>query len=120
MMKRKLYSVLLTLALSLAVVFGLAACTGKYKMKDFVADFSDFKKTYEVGDEIDLSKVKIYATFSDDSKENIPFEKVTITIDGTQVTLDNINKATESVGEKVIEIKYSNIVRSVTIKVVEK
>ncbi len=119
-MKRKLYSVLLTLALSLAVVFGLAACTGKYKMKDFVADFSDFKKTYEVGDEIDLSKVKIYATFSDDSKENIPFEKVTITIDGSQVTLDNINKATESVGEKVIEIKYSNIVRSVTIKVVEK
>lgn len=119
-MKRKILSVFLLLALSLSVVFGLVACKGKYKMKDFVADFTDFKRTYEVGDEIDLSKVKIYATFSDDSKENIPFEKVLITIDGTEVTLDKINKATETVGEKTIEIKYSNIIRSVTIKVVEK
>ena len=41
-----------------------AACKGgKYEMKDFIVDFSELQDTYQQEDRVDLSLVKITATF---------------------------------------------------------
>lgn len=97
------------------------ACNGgKYQMQDFIVDFEEFAKTYEVGDQVDLTKIKMSATFSDGTQETIPLDKVTIKVDGVEISLNELSKITETTGTKIIEIKYSNVVRNVTIKVNEK
>ena len=96
------------------------ACnSGKYKMTDFVINFDEFAKTYEVGDDIDLNTIKMFAKFSDESQEAIPLEKVSIKVDGVAISLSEIGKITETAGTKVIEIKYSEYVKTVTIRVNE-
>jgi|GEM_PF-1978186 len=120
-MRHKIGVLFIVLLLVLVCATAFTACNGgKYQMQDFVVDFEDFAKTYEVGDQIDLTKIKMYATFSDGSQENIPLDKVTIKVDGEQISLNELSKITETTGTKIIEIKYSNVVRSVTIKVNEK
>ncbi len=120
-MRHKIGILFIVLLLVLVCSTAFTACNGgKYQMQDFVVDFEEFAKTYEVGDQVDLTKIKMYATFSDGSQEAIPLDKVTIKVDGEQISLDELSKITESIGTKIVEIKYSNIVRSVTIKVNEK
>jgi hypothetical protein len=104
-----------------ALAMALTACHGgKYKMQDFVVDFSELAKTYEVGDTVDLSKVKMYATFSDGTQQDIPLDRVSIKVDGVQIGLNELSKITETTGTKIVEIKYSDVTRSVTIRVNEK
>ena len=120
-MKRKICILLVVLIMIATFATVFTACHGgKYKMQDFVVDFTDFVKTYEVGDQIDLSTIKMNATFSDGTTEAIPLDKVTIKVDGEQISLNELNKITETTGTKIIDIKYSNVQRSVTIRVNEK
>ena len=117
-MRHKIGVLFIVLLLVLVCATAFTACNGgKYQMQDFVVDFEEFSKTYEVGDQIDLTKIKMYATFSDGSQEAIPLDKVTIKVDGEQISLNEINKITATEGTKIVEIKYSNVVRSVTLKV---
>ena len=120
-MRRKICILLVVLIMIATFATVFTACHGgKYKMQDFVVDFTDFVKTYEVGDQIDLSTIKMNATFSDGTTEAIPLDKVTIKVDGEQISLNELNKITETTGTKIIDIKYSNVQRSVTIRVNEK
>ena len=116
---KKSFSVII-IAIMLICLFAMCftACNGgKYKMTDFVVSFDDFAKTYEIGDEIDFSTIKMYATFSDESQEVIPLEKVSIKVNGEAISLSDLAKITETEGSKVIEIKYSEYVKTVTIRV---
>lgn len=120
-MKKSFILIIVCLVLVCLFAFAFTAChSGKYKMQDFVVSFENFDKNYEIGDKIDFSTITMYATFSDDSKETIPLDKVSIKVDGVELALNELSKITETVGTKVIEIKYSNIVRQVTIRVDEK
>ena len=118
-MKKKPFLALCILLIMIFAV-GLTACTGSYAMEEFIVDFTKLDKEYEVGDTVDLSKLGISATFNDGTTEQIPLDKVTILLDGTQIGLDELNKITETTGTKTLEIKYSDIVKSVVITVNEK
>ncbi len=118
-MKKKPFLALCILLIMIFAV-GLTACNGSYAMEEFIVDFSQFQKEYEVGDAVDLSKLGISATFNDGTTEQIPLDKVTILLDGNQIGLDELNKITETAGTKTLEIKYSDIVKSVVITVNEK
>ena len=105
-MRKGIKVLLAVLILVVVLAVALTACHGgKYKMQDFVVDFSELVKTYEVGDAVDLSKIKMYATFSDGTQENIPLDRVSIKVDGVQIALNELSKITETTGTKVIEIK---------------
>ena len=120
-MRKSVKVLFAVLIVVVALAMALTACHGgKYKMQDFVVDFSELAKTYEVGDTVDLSKVKMYATFSDGTQQDIPLDRVTIKVDGVQIVLNELSKITETTGTKIVEIKYSDVTRSVTIKVNEK
>ena len=120
-MKKRIGVIFLVFLVFVLCAMAFTACHGgKYKMQDFIVDFEDFAKTYEVGDQVDLTKIKMYATFSDGTQEQIPLDKVSIKVDGVDVALNELTKITETVGTKIVEIKYSNVVRSVTIRVNEK
>ena len=99
-----------------------AACKGgKYEMKDFIVDFSELQDTYQQEDRVDLSLVKITATFTDDSTETIPLDRVKIFLDGTEVSAEEaVTKITETTGTKTVEIKYSTFKKSFVITVEEK
>ena len=120
-MKKRIGVIFLVFLVFVLCAMAFTACHGgKYKMQDFIVDFEDFAKTYEVGDQVDLTKIKMYATFSDGTQEQIPLDKVSIKVDGVDIALNELTKITETVGTKIVEIKYSNVVRSVTIRVNEK
>ena len=120
-MRKSVKVLFAVLIVVVALAMALTACHGgKYKMQDFVVDFSELAKTYEVGDTVDLSKVKMYATFSDGTQQDIPLDRVAIKVDGVQIGLNELSKITETTGTKIVEIKYSDVTRSVTIKVNEK
>jgi hypothetical protein len=120
-MRKSVKALFAVLIVVVALAMALTACHGgKYKMQDFVVDFSELARTYEVGDTVDLSKVKMYATFSDGTQQDIPLDRVTIKVDGVQIGLNELSKITETTGTKIVEIKYSDVTRSVTIKVNEK
>ena len=119
-MKKGFTVIIISIMLICLFAVCFTACNGgKYKMTDFVINFDEFAKTYEVGDEINLNTIKMYAKFSDDSQEAIPLEKVSIKVDGVAISLNEIGKITETAGTKVIEIKYSEYVKNVTIRVNE-
>ena len=120
-MKKRIGVVFLVFLIFVLCAMAFTACHGgKYKMQDFVVDFGDFTKNYEVGDQIDFSTIKMHATFSDGTQEDIPLDKVAIKVDGVDIALNELSKITETVGTKIVEIKYSNIVRSISIRVNEK
>ena len=113
---------LLVLCILLIMVFavGLTACTGSYAMEEFIVDFSKFKKEYEVGDVVDLSQIDISATFNDGTTEKLPLKRVTLLLDGEKIEPDEVAKITETAGTKTLEIKFTDIVKSVVIIVNEK
>ncbi len=121
-MKKKPFLVLCILLIMVFAV-GLTACTGSYAMEEFIVDFSKFKKEYEVGDVVDLSQIDISATFNDGTTEELPFNRVTFLLDGEKIKPnepDEVAKITETAGTKTLEIKFTDIVKSVVIIVNEK
>ena len=99
----------------------LVACGGQYEMNGFVVDFGKLQSSYQVGDSVDLSVIKVTATFTDDTTEVIPLDRVTIKLDGTEITVDEaLTKITEKVGEHILKIEYSDQSKSFTITVTEK
>ena len=118
-MKKKPFLALCILLIMIFAV-GLTACTGSYAMEEFIVDFSQFPKEYEVGDTVDLSKIGISATFNDGTTEQLPLNRVTLLLDGEKIGLDELNKITETTGTKTLEIKFTDIVKSIVITVNEK
>ena len=121
---------LLIAVASVCVAFGMtvfAACSGGgYKLDKFVVDTTNFTDyEYEVGETVDFSVLDMYATFTDDSKEDLSLSDVRIYLDDVDIT-DNLQKITETTGEKTIVIKYITTVGTKEftfakkIKVVEK
>ena len=107
-MRKSVKVLFAVLIVVVALAMALTACHGgKYKMQDFVVDFSELAKTYEVGDTVDLSKVKMYATFSDGTQQDIPLDRVTIKVDGVQIGLNELSKITETTGTKIVEKNLS-------------
>lgn len=113
-----LICVLVVCLLSLSLV----ACKGgAYEMKEFIVDFSKIANEYQVGDEVDLGALKITASFTDDTTETIPLDKVNIYLDGVEITADEaLTKITETTGSKTLEIEYSTFKKSFVITVEEK
>lgn len=110
----------LTLGMSVVSV----GCKGSYEMTDFVVDGSSIELEYEVGALVDLSALKMYALYSDDSKDNVEIGEVRVYLGEEDIT-DNLFKITETAGEKTVVIKYETEYGSVsrnlpTIKVKEK
>ena len=118
-MKKKIFLLICALMTVLCTI-GFIGCGGAYAMEDFIVDFSAFTKTYEVGDEVDLTKLSIVAKFNDGTSENIPLDKVAIFLDGTEISLNELSKITEAAGTFALEIKYSNYNKSTTITVNDK
>lgn len=100
-------SLLATMGVSL-----FSAACGSYKMNDFIVDGTTIDLEYYVGETVDFSGLKMYAAFTDDSREEIPLDKVKIylwTSDTQQEEItNNLSKLTETAGKKVILIKYSS------------
>lgn len=113
---------ILTLCILFVMIctLGLTACNGSYAMIDLIVDFQQIENEYEVDDVVDLSKLSISAKFNDDTVETIPLDKVTVFLDGKKIGLDEVSKITETVGTKILEIKYSDFVKSIQITVKEK
>ena len=60
-MKRKICILLVVLIMIATFATVFTACHGgKYKMQDFVVDFTDFVKTYEVGDQIYFGEMTLF------------------------------------------------------------
>lgn len=114
---------------SVCATFGmtaLAACGGGYKLDKFVVDTTNFTDyEYEVGETVDFSVLDMYATFTDDSKQDLEMKDVRVYLDGEDIT-GKLEKITEKTGEFTIVIKYSTNVGALEhtfakkIKVVEK
>lgn len=120
-MNKKVLILICVLLVCLSTL-ALVACTGgSYEMKEFIVDFSKLQNTYQQGDNVDLSLVKVTATFTDDSTEVIPLDKVKIYLDGVAVTAEEaLTKITETTGSKTLEVEYSTFKKSFVITVEEK
>lgn len=106
-MKRK--TIVLAVGILISLLSVLYACgNGSYAMTDFIVDYDELKRTYEVGDDIDFSKLIITAKFNDGTSQIIPLDKVEIRVDGTVITDSNKSEITKSVGEKYVEVLYSD------------
>ena len=120
-MNKKVLILICVLVICLCTLAFVACKGGAYAMKDFIVDFSKFAKEYQEGDQVDLSVVKVTASFTDGSVETIPLDKVKILLDGTEITAEEaLTKITESTGKKTLEFKYSDKSVSVEINVIEK
>lgn len=108
-MKRKNKLLLITAALWLTLGMSVVSvgCRGSYEMTDFVVDGSSIELEYEVGELIDLSSLKMYALYSDDSKDDVEIGEVRVYLGDEDVT-DDLSKITESAGKKTVVIKYEN------------
>jgi hypothetical protein len=106
MAKKKVTILAASAALTLAVAAGAAACSGSYKLTDFVVAPSGVKTTYAIGESVDLSGLSMTAMFSDDTTENVNLSDVKIYLGEEDIT-SNLSKITESVGAKKIKIVYS-------------
>ncbi len=74
------------------------------------------KILYQVGEEIDLTGLRVNAVYSDDSTMEIPKEDYTIDIEG-----GNIEDILATVGEKIITVNYKDIYTATfNIQVVDK
>lgn len=125
MKKNKLLITVASVCAALGMT-ALAACGGGYKLEKFVVDTTNFTDyEYEVGETVDFSVLDMYATFTDDSKSDVALKDVSIYLDGVDIT-GNLQKITETTGEKTIVIKYATTVGTQEftfakkIKVVEK
>lgn len=125
MKKNKLLITVASVCAALGMT-ALAACGGGYKLDKFVVDTTNFTDyEYEVGETVDFSVLDMYATFTDDSKSDVALKDVSIYLDGVDIT-GNLQKITETTGEKTIVIKYATTVGTQEftfakkIKVVEK
>lgn len=103
--KSKIFLVSTLLGASIGFSVAAASCGGDYALTGFVVDRSEIALSYEQGATVDLTKLKMTATFSDETTENVEFEDVKIYLDGVDIT-STPSKITETVGEKTITVTY--------------
>ena len=115
-MKKKFFLLILAL-MTVICTIGFIGCGGAFAMDEFVVDTTEFAKIYEVGDEVDLSKLSITAKFNDGTSEEIPLDRVSLYLDGNAIGLNELSKITEKTGTVTLEIKYSDFIKPIVITV---
>ena len=108
-MKRKnKWLLALTCAVTAMGTSLFAGCKGSYKMTGFIVERPAIT-SYTVGDTVDFSALVMYATFSDDTTQSIPLDRVKIYLDGVEIT--DLSLITKAEGTFKVGFKYSDIVQ---------
>ncbi len=92
-----------------AVVFGatiLTGCGGKNKVESIAIKKGTFTYAYAKGDQVDVSGLKIIATYKDGSKKEIS---------GSDINVSAFN--TDTVGNQSVAIEYGGVTINVTVQV---
>ncbi len=118
-MKRAI-AIILTFVMVISTMFSLASCDlfgddgGALKLKSFVVDNSTIKTSYLVGEEVDFSGIKAYASYTDEN-----FDK---TYTFAELTLTYPEDITVSAGTKDLVVSFNdpnlNIEQKATVKIV--
>lgn len=106
MKKKKIAILAASAVMSLSVAIGAAACGGSYELTDFIVNPNGVKLTYEVGEDVSLSGLVMTAKFNDDSEKPVEFADVKFYLGEEDIT-NNLNKITETKGQKKIKIVYT-------------
>ena len=112
--KKTLISIITLLAMALVTLF--SACKGSFAMTDFIVEGSTLKTEYVVGEEVDLSGLKMYATYTDGTEKDVALTEVEVRLDD-EVLSGDYSKITESAGNKKLSFHYEDFKKSFNIVV---
>ena len=114
-MKRSIRKGIIAVAATCMFISVAAACGGAREMTDFAVDSTSYDTMYIVGDSIDFSDIVLSANFNDGTQETVAYENVEFYYQGQKI--EDFSALTQTVGTKVIEVRYNGKVCNLTIKV---
>ena len=112
-MKKSIRKGIIAVAATCMLASVVAGCSGSREMTDFTA--TSYETMYEVGDTVDFSGIVLSAIFNDGTNETVAYDQVEFYYNGQKI--EDFTVLTQTVGKKVLEVRYNGKVCELTIYV---